>query len=1230
MEQFAELDNSQNVSNPLNYLKKNTTIFNNNNNIENTLENDVYDIHQSKRIAEQFDISDMNIGDISNSNENETDNNTTYFQNAIQRAKFRMQKLNNSNTTDKNSILKEINNNGNNNNENLTIKDKTEIEEKENNNEITKEEESDDADDDDDIIKSSKHHNVIIEEDKPVDEHIILETQIITNSKVDNELEDDDDEIIKPTQKHKTAINLDDDDNDDNDNKDTDAKADVSTPKPNLNSLFVDEYEDEDDNIPSEDELASKIENYSNMTREQRFLARKLERSKLRNQQRNTEKSFDDNLLTNKKLVKLRERKPIIDQRKDERNKKQELIRQNELIKLAIKQDPVIEPTKFSKKKLLGELKLDSDSDNDDDDNNNDKNSMGFMNSENDNKTPPTSPQKEEKKIIIQNLVRSKSRHSDKLVDLGSASDSDNLDDQSDNDFNEIDSSINKKAKMLDLKLFFSKKKKSKLEKKQKSTLSDKIRKFNAKQLKGKIPSKSNDSNHNENNLTDDILAKMLLEEQIKNSKSRKKSLQEEKRRKREKELLRNGQFPSHDDDDPEYSEYSSDYEISSDEEGTGENLDIEIPSRQIQGIDNEDLDENIKMTDQLDDKNTLTQKDNFKLTQRDAFKDFNLSFSQLYDKTSTQTQNDTPVVENGLTDFEKFQKLKKGTNHNQSTILETQETEDSAIEKSKLLNETSFLKNQLRNEEEFENNNKNELTDENQDFIQLKDMLDSQNLVLETQADNVSMSTQKLDAPLSLLSTQLLSVDNEIVQSTQQIQGSFKNEENKSGLKLDKEEGDANDYDDDDDEKIKIGRKSKIQENDEDLKGDEEEIDEEESEEMRHKRAEMIRLAKRKERELRRQKEREFKAKGLGEIMENEAVESDDEYQGIGGLDKDLSDEENSEDEKLIDDASNIQIDENEMRRIQLENELKEDKEKVSKTYKDVKTHKLAERRAKDGVYAVDLSDDDDENDQLLKWREFIRKRKLKEREEFLEKNQVKIADNDPKKPFFDAMTVHLPSHISIYKDSFSNSPSEINSDDDQNNENSKPPFKKFKSNKYKSFEDDDDIRFSSFRDQELEKLREDVLSDNDNDDDNDGTKELKRLKKKTNIKLNRKLRASQIPIPRVYKVQDDDEFDGLESISLLSNKSNSITSSFKKATEKKVKISANTGNIIRDVNVTTSAKTVTNSRAAVTKLASSETLGSTVLNNKKIIKGSGLDRLDKILAKSRKIGFKKAGKTH
>lgn len=944
-----------------------------------------------------------------------------------------------------------------------------------------------------------------------------------------------------------------------------------------LESLFVDSDDD------SDDEISKNIPGYASMSRDERLAARKLERLKLRDQKK-LKPIGNEYLNTQEKLVRRDavRRRETEKQRVLKKQQKLDAIRQNELLKKAFVEVKIAKPTKFSKDKLLHEFNLDSDKES--------SKSDDGIHQRDTISTIPTSPEKPVPSLPVTKMIKKKHfKDSEKLINLDSGSDSGSDDNyvHVDEDYDDPSASLSYKQKELDIKLKYAKKRSKELVKAKKATLADIIRKHNEKQLEEILKDKTRNMTNKEIKLTEEMLTKMLMEEQTKNARKLKKEENELRKLERQRRLLRDGKLGH---DDSESSEYSSNYDISSNESDY-------------------DSDAELKKAEDIP---------SFKLTNTDAFKDFDLSMSKLADKEHTQREAGQ------LSTYDKFKKLKNAEDSSE------EEVDDSVMEHKASFGQKSFLTEQLQTQSLVEDG-PNDAPSE----VPLKDLLDSQNLILETQVDAVDPCS--IDQSTQVSPKEILDSKNNKVQQTESdeiaIEVVYENNKNGEKVREDNYE-EASDVDDDEEEKIKIGRKSTILDKSNGNGTTLEAIfPDEETEEQRQMRAQLIKNARKKERQLARERKLKLKESGLSEMMEGEAVESEDEYQGIGGSDTDSSDDENSEDEKLIDDASNLEIDENEMRKLQLERELKEDEEKVAKTYKDVKTHKLAKRRAKNGIFDIELSDDDDEMDEMLKIKEFVRKRKLREQQELMERSRVKISDNDPKKPFFDAMAVNIPSHVSIYKDSFMNTLSELNDDDDSNDgEESRQeiledeklkehyeylqPHKKRKFNSVKSFQDDADFMYGSFQDMEADRLKRDVLSSDSGDDSDDGTQELRKLKRRTKVKLTRKLGVRQ-------EVGAETEVPGSQgSLSILSNSTTSITASFKKATKKKVKISANTGNVIGDVTVTTTTRSVTNSKAAITRLASSESTKPDL--GKRVVKGSEVDRLERMLAKSRKRGIR------
>lgn len=68
---------------------------------------------------------------------------------------------------------------------------------------------------------------------------------------------------------------------------------------------------------------------------------------------------------------------------------------------------------------------------------------------------------------------------------------------------------------------------------------------------------------------------------------------------------------------------------------------------------------------------------------------------------------------------------------------------------------------------------------------------------------------------------------------------------------------------------------------------------------------------------------------RGLKNIIEGEAEESEDEWKGLGGVDGEVSDVANSEDERMIDNNFNIDLKNEEIRKKFMEDyQIKDQKE--------------------------------------------------------------------------------------------------------------------------------------------------------------------------------------------------------------------------------------------------------------------------------------------------------------
>ncbi|CUM68372.1 uncharacterized protein PRCAT00006095001 [Priceomyces carsonii] len=179
--------------------------------------------------------------------------------------------------------------------------------------------------------------------------------------------------------------------------------------------------------------------------------------------------------------------------------------------------------------------------------------------------------------------------------------------------------------------------------------------------------------------------------------------------------------------------------------------------------------------------------------------------------------------------------------------------------------------------------------------------------------------------------------------------------------------------------------------------KSENEEKEEEDQEEI-NRRIQMYE-AKLRKRELRkRRKRKELERRGVKNMVEGEAEESEDEWRGLGGADGDFSDEQaNSDDEKMIDDNYNIDLNDEEVRKKFMDQYQISDQKQLEKLLDDIKNHRLAKRVAGNG-FDIELSDEEDEL--LMKYRA----QKLKEQRERLLANQnlKSLSKNEKSKAFF------------------------------------------------------------------------------------------------------------------------------------------------------------------------------------------------------------------------------------
>lgn len=158
---------------------------------------------------------------------------------------------------------------------------------------------------------------------------------------------------------------------------------------------------------------------------------------------------------------------------------------------------------------------------------------------------------------------------------------------------------------------------------------------------------------------------------------------------------------------------------------------------------------------------------------------------------------------------------------------------------------------------------------------------------------------------------------------------------------------------------------------------------------------------AKIRRKELRaRRRRKELERRGIGAVVEGEAEESEDEWKGIGGADDDVSDQADSEDERMIDNNFNLDLNDEEVRRKFMEQYRVKDHKELEKLMDDIKNHRLT-KRARAGKFDIELSDEEDE---LLM---AYRRQKLQEQKLRLLANQKlhQLSKNDRSNAFFESI---------------------------------------------------------------------------------------------------------------------------------------------------------------------------------------------------------------------------------
>lgn len=205
-----------------------------------------------------------------------------------------------------------------------------------------------------------------------------------------------------------------------------------------------------------------------------------------------------------------------------------------------------------------------------------------------------------------------------------------------------------------------------------------------------------------------------------------------------------------------------------------------------------------------------------------------------------------------------------------------------------------------------------------------------------------------------------------------------------------------------------------------------ESEDEEERTGEERLKLADYYKQQRRQEVQDQKKMKKQIKARGLDKIMENEAEESEDEWVGVGGADGERSDEENSDDEKMFDDVTNIKQNRSELAKKIAAEEAETDQKMLLKILKDLETGNWKRRGG--GEEGLDFVDEEDEVMRRYRMYQQSKLRGMFEEDEKLRQ----LARDKKSKAFFESITED--SQNDMRKDIFGRVESEGSSSDDDN----------------------------------------------------------------------------------------------------------------------------------------------------------------------------------------------------
>ncbi|QPG74243.1 hypothetical protein FOA43_001568 [Brettanomyces nanus] len=912
----------------------------------------------------------------------------------------------------------------------------------------------------------------------------------------------------------------------------------------------IPEVEEDDSQDPEAD---ISIENYKNMTREQKIEARIHQKEMLR--EKAAQKQLDE--------AKLKEEEdktagvPTVvthvhkSKKTAELEKLADAVKQNELIRKSNYVVRKSDKSKFAPAKLLEKFNMDSDSSGNEEE-------RLFSN---DNHMTPLSSPKEISKPEKPRFSLPLGKYTEKL-----RQEADNkkmmicLDSETEDSASEspMEAQVDKK-KVFDMKRRMSRKRKGL--KPKKKTIKNLIREETLKQMKKFVKERrERDMPEQKQNVSDEKeIMKMMKEESERNKMIAQREREKEERTK----MILEGNLPIDDElDESEDENEEADEEEEEEEE--------EDPPEENVSVTNE------TQVTTGNESHISFQPENGSVNH---FKDMKMSFSDMFDQTLPQNKSF-----DGLKGVEVVRKLQSIQNKTGDTpdvsFRDDSNTSDWLGSKANISNVSFSI---IEPEAPV-----TETKEESQLVEEKKRLLDSQNFLPKTQADDDEDSQDE---------------------GSDEGDGDERDGEINNGVGLRRR-------------KLREASAINLEEGKDIVSSDNDEEVVYEDDETRKLRLMRMEEAKRGEKERMHALHLEFKEAGMAEILENEAVESEDEWQGIGGADGERSDQENSEDEKMLDDSTKIVVDEDRIRANLAQHDIQADDEMVKKIYRDLKTGAFRKRRAHDGAYELDL--DDDEDDYM---REFYEHRK----KEYLQKQYQKdaslrqLSKNQSCRAFYETIATDSAKSSSFAFEDIMDE-EEKKCDDPFRDDDEDEVAKQHKDVGSNDESDDNEellIRPKKKRRLTAAQVRSMIsfLDDDENEGgheeeipglgSDDGVEEIRYIKEHSRVKVRQLVAPGKKPMKKHSSKKDamdlestqetggensgdtntqpiDDDIDG--GMSLLASRERSVAASFRHQAKRNIRYSTTTGHEVHEVTVTVGSRPTMHTKGSVTVLAAHE----------------------------------------